>query len=158
MSADDILQDVFVKIHANIGQLHAAQKLSSWVFRITHNAIIDHYRQRKAVPLNYDEVAIVDDNMVTNDAAIQLSRSLRGMIAALPENYRKTFDLTVFQGQTQESAAVELGVSVSAVKSRVRRGRKLLKAMFEECCHIELDRRGTVIDYHPVQECRCCQP
>src|SRR5687768_2242255 len=46
-SAEDILQDVFVKMQSKIGQLHDASKLQGWLFLITRNAIIDHYRTRK---------------------------------------------------------------------------------------------------------------
>src|SRR5687768_14317897 len=46
-TADDILQDVFLKIQTRLGQLEDSSKLQSWIFFIARNAIIDHYRARK---------------------------------------------------------------------------------------------------------------
>ncbi|MBK9193209.1 MAG: hypothetical protein IPM77_17855 [Crocinitomicaceae bacterium] len=45
--AEDILQDVFVKIHLNLGKLKSESKLNSWLFQITRNAIIDFFQTNK---------------------------------------------------------------------------------------------------------------
>ena len=53
--------------------------------------------------------------------------------------------------------AERLGISISGAKSRVQRARAKLKAMMLECCHIDLDSRGSVIDYRPKgASCRLC--
>jgi DNA-directed RNA polymerase specialized sigma24 family protein len=53
---DDILQDVFAKIHAELGKLKEDERLEAWLFQITRRAIADHYRKRRSVALQ-DEVA-----------------------------------------------------------------------------------------------------
>jgi RNA polymerase sigma-70 factor (ECF subfamily) len=53
----------------------------------------------------------------------------------------------------QAEAARRLGVSVTALKSRIRRGRLELKAMLLQCCEFELSSGGRVLDYWPRQEC-----
>lgn len=45
--ADDILQDVFIKVHQNIERLRDEEKLESWLFRITRNAVFDYYKKEK---------------------------------------------------------------------------------------------------------------
>jgi len=155
MSADDVLQEVFLKIHAGIGKLRDVKKLQSWIFRIANNAVIDYYRERRQVhtPLPVDVAAMDDGEKMT--PAQQLSRGLKDMIDALPEKYRDPMKLYVFEGFTQAEIAARFDISLSGAKSRVQRGRKLLKEMFERCCHFEFDQRGVIIDYHPI-ECCCC--
>ena len=46
-NAEDILQEVFIKIHTKIDTIHKHQKIASWVYQITRNAIIDFYRKKK---------------------------------------------------------------------------------------------------------------
>ena len=65
--------------------------------------------------------------------------------------------LTHFGGMAQNRLAGELGLSFSGAKSRVQRARKMLKDMLLECCHLEFDRRGSIIGYESVEpECAAC--
>ena len=64
---------------------------------------------------------------------------------------------TELEGLTQKAAAERVGLSLSGMKSRVQRGRAQLRQRLLECCHIEFDRRGRVVEYE-VQECAACGP
>ncbi len=78
------------------------------------------------------------------------------MLEALPLMYREARVLTEFRGQTQRDAAASLGISVTALKSRVQRARGLLRGMLDNCCRFEFDRRGRVIDAFPRDGgCEC---
>jgi RNA polymerase sigma-70 factor (ECF subfamily) len=88
------------------------------------------------------------------DIEARLAASLRSMIDCLPEEYREALILTEFEGITQQELAQRLGLSLSGAKSRVQRGRKMLREMLLACCHFEFDRLGKVIDYYP--HCQCC--
>lgn len=156
-AAEDILQDVFVKIQAKIDQLKDPSKLQSWLFLLARNAIIDHYRARKdtteipeTLPAELPE---------RDDEADGLKASFRRMIDSLPEPYREAIRLTEFENLTQKQLAERLGISLSGAKSRVQRGREQLKEMLHECCTFEFDRRGKVIECEPRerQSCRECQ-
>lgn len=153
-NAADILQDVFLKIHANIERLNDETRLQAWIYQIARNTLIDHYRRHKVTAAIADEVADPEDGS-GNSAVLRISDSLKGMVQLLPKKYREAIWLTEFQGITQVALAKRLGISVSGAKSRVQRGRQLLKKMLLECCHFEFDRRGTIIDYHPIS-CDCC--
>lgn len=122
-SAEDILQDVFLKIHARIDTLRDQDRLQSWIWQIVRNALSDHYR------------------------------ALRPMVEALPDPYREALQLTEYQGLTQQELAQRAGISLSGAKSRVQRAREKLKALLLDCCHFELDRRGGIIDYHSHCPC-----
>jgi RNA polymerase sigma-70 factor (ECF subfamily) len=155
MIADDILQDVFLKIHSNIHTLKDSSKLQSWIYQITRNAIIDYYRSHR---MEYDlpEDLADTEELSSNESTKKLAGGLKDMIRLLPPKYGNALMLTEFEGLTQVELAQKLGLSVSGAKSRVQRGREMLKDMFYACCHFEFDRRRTVIDYHPVSCCTQC--
>ncbi|GMV34314.1 MAG: RNA polymerase sigma factor SigZ [Chloroflexi bacterium CFX1] len=154
-TADDILQDVYLKIHAKIGGLRAEDRLKSWVYQITRNAIIDYYR--RACPqdeLTESLASPLDDEP---DAVSQLASSVKGMLGCLDDKYREALELTELQGLSQVELATRLDITVSGAKSRVQRAREKLKEAFLDCCHFKFDRLGKVVDYHPNCE-KCADP
>lgn len=151
-SAEDILQDVFLKIHGRLGQLKDPAKLQGWLYLIARNAVIDFYRARQeTVPVPEDLMAEPEAEPLERE---ELKASFRRMIFSLAEPYREALVLTEFDGLSQKALAERLGISFSGAKSRVQRGRAQLKAMLHECCVFEFDRRGRVIDCRP----RCQTP
>lgn len=154
-SAEDILQEVFLKIHARIGTLRDEERLESWVFQIVRHAIADHRRAMRPQAALPDEIAAPDEEEDEETAARRLSGGLRGMLATLPGPYREALLLTEYAGLTQQELAGRAGISLSGAKSRVQRGRERLKKLLLDCCHIELDRRGGIIDFQP--HCACCE-
>lgn len=151
-TADDILQNVFIKIHTNLDALQDESKLQSWVYQITRNAIADHYRRAPATH-TLDE-AIPQNDAPDDETRAALTRSVREMVDCLPEEYRTALVLDTFEGLDQSEIAAQLGISVSGAKSRVQRARAKLRDMMFDCCHFEFDRRGGVINYYP--RARCC--
>ena len=69
------------------------------------------------------------------------------MLPSIPEKYRAAVELAEVEGLTQQQVGQRLGLSLSGAKSRVQRGRKILRNMLLGCCHLEFDRRGNVVDY-----------
>jgi RNA polymerase sigma-70 factor (ECF subfamily) len=69
------------------------------------------------------------------------------LLDELPHPYRQALRLAEFEGATQREVASRLELSLSGAKSRVQRARKMLRGILFECCRIELDRRGGVLDY-----------
>jgi len=150
-SAEDILQDVFLKIHTHIDTLHERENLPAWVYQITRNAIYDYYRARQVDALPQEMPYLPDDPF--DDIVAELVPCVRGMVESLPGNYRQALFLTEFEGMSQKELSEQLGLSFSGAKSRVQRAREKVKNMLLDCCHFELDRRGHIIDYQP----RCCR-
>lgn len=158
-AADDILQEVFLKIHARLETLKNETKIESWIYQITRNTIIDHYRnQESALSVEIPETLADDQNLLRNTSHQQIASGLYAMIDELPEKYRQALLLTKFEGMTQKELAERLGISVSGAKSRVQRGREKLKDLLMQCCHFEFDHYGAIIDYHPMTCCCCKQP
>ena len=141
--AEDVLQEVFVKIHRNLPALRAGERLEAWVWRITRNAIADHFRrQRPNEPLAEEIAPAVEEPANLPD----LTPCVRQFVSELAPAYREALALTEWQGLTQEQMAKRLGLSLSGAKSRVQRARTQLKGMLLDCCRLELDRRGNVVD------------
>jgi len=159
-TAEDILQDVYLKIHAKIDSLREEDRLESWIYQITRNAITDYYR--RARPQDELSELLPAPEAEGPDAMQQLAESVRGMLDCLPDKYRQAIALTDIEGLTQVEMARQLGLSVSGAKSRVQRAREKLREAFLDCCHFEFDRLGMVVDYHPrCEQCateRPCQP
>jgi RNA polymerase sigma-70 factor (ECF subfamily) len=152
-SAEDILQDVFVKIHTHIDMLRDGHKLQSWIYQITRNAVYDYYRDQR-ITAGIPETLDLPEESDENDVERMLALSLREMVDCLPDVYRQALILTEYEGLTQRELARRLGISFSGAKSRVQRARGKLREMLLECCHLEFDRRGRIIDYYP--KCACC--
>lgn len=152
--ADDILQEVFIRVHRHIEQLREPDRLVSWVFQITRHVLIDYYRtpgRRRELPggLAEDLEAMYSGTLGEPEAAagVELSGCLRPLIERLPAEYQQAITLVELEGLTQKQAADRLGLSVPGMKSRVQRGRKQLRMLLEECCVIELDNRKGVVDF-----------
>jgi RNA polymerase sigma-70 factor (ECF subfamily) len=154
-NADDILQDVFLKIHTHIDTLKDEQKLPAWMYQIARNAVLDHYRERAMTYELPDSPSDVEE--IYDDDVIQtLIPCIRAMIEDLPPMYREALILTEYEGMSQKELGEKLGLSFSGAKSRVQRAREKLKQMLLNCCHFEFDRLGRVIDYQPI--CSVCCP
>jgi len=151
-AAEDILQDVFLKVHLSVGMLRDESKLAPWLYQIARNAIVDHYRTRKTEPLDERSLAAEGENE-TDKASRSLAESLLAMIDELPPRYRDPLMLSEIEGLTQAQVADRLGLSLSGAKSRVQRGRHRLRERILDCCHVELDRFGGVLDYYELPVC-----
>jgi RNA polymerase sigma-70 factor (ECF subfamily) len=160
-SAEDILQEVMLRIHRHAGELEHSAAVGGWIHQIARNAIIDYYRSapvRRERPAGMDPVP--DDapapETVVADPRGELARCLAPLLERLPERYRQAVALTELDGLTQADAAVRLGLSTSGMKSRVQRARVQLRDLLADCCEIELDTRGGVTSYRPRRDpCDC---
>lgn len=161
---EDILQDVLRRVHQRVGTLKRADRLVSWLFQITRNAVADYYREparRREIPTDFTsetkaEMRAVHPNTEMDLAApgmdqatviAGLSACLRPMTQHLPARYRDALTQVDLEGVTQREAATRHGISISGMKSRVQRGRQILKRMLEECCQIHLGPAGGIDDY-----------
>jgi len=153
--SEDILQEVFIKILSKIGTLKESSKLQSWVYQITRNAIIDYIRKKKFQEL---EAEIKDIEDSTNENAMNEATGWIGKyVNDLPENYREAVVLYEMKGFSQKQIADQLGISYTNARSRVQRGRMLLKKNLTDCCSFNVDIYGNIIDYHRhPKECSKC--
>jgi RNA polymerase sigma-70 factor, ECF subfamily len=162
-TAEDLLQEVFLKIHQHIGGLKDARQLESWLYRLTRNTIIDYYRTEHPT-MSLDSVGdlALPEELPDDDIVSELLPSVRAMVYNLSPADRQALVLTEYHGLTQKEFGERLGLSISGAKSRVQRARERLKQELLDCCHFELDGRGHILDYQPRCDCcvesSCCAP
>jgi RNA polymerase sigma-70 factor (ECF subfamily) len=158
-TAEDLVQEVFVRVHRSAGELRDSERVAGWVFQIARNVVADHYRRGDGRPDRQNHAdaerhlgQAVDEgaDLEAEGAATQnrqLGLWLAATIQTLPGPYREALTLVELEGLTQRQAAQRLGLSHSGLKSRVQRGRAMLRRALVRCCDVELDRGGRVIDY-----------
>ncbi len=160
---DDVVGDVLVKLVRSREALEAASNLSAWILRVAANTVTDYYRTRssekaKRASLDHEYLLSMEKEGESSDTSTrEISGCLTPFIQNLPAAYAETLILTDIGGMKQSEAARQLNVSLSAVKSRVQRGRAKLKQALLRCCELELDRRGGIINYRPRGSC-CDRP
>ncbi len=154
-TAADLVQEVFVRVHQGLGELEDDRKLVAWVFRVARNTVADHFRTRRRLePLEHEPQA--DENEEESDLNDQVGSCLHAMLPSLPEKYREALELAEVEGLTQRAVGERLGLSLSGAKSRVQRGRELLRTTLLSCCHVDFDRRGNVTTFEREGGCTHC--
>jgi RNA polymerase sigma-70 factor, ECF subfamily len=152
-SVEDILQDVFLKIHTRIDTLHQQDRVASWIYQITRNAIADYYRAQRPMT-DMPETLAAPDALIDDDVVQELLPCVTAMVQELPNTYREALRLTEYEGLSQKALSEQLGISFSGAKSRVQRARAKIKEQLLACCHFQFDYAGRIIDYQP--HCACC--
>ena len=165
-AADDVAQEVLLRLHRSLGELRADERLDAFAYQIARNAVIDHYRshaREKEAPRPPEDLAVridareddavheLDDGSGRRD----LARCLEPIVRRLPEPYRDALTLTDLGDLTQAEAAERTGVSVPGMKSRVQRGRAQLREELTKCCSVALDARRGISDVERTGPCAC---
>ena len=138
--AEDVLQDTFLKAYSRLDQFQGNSKFYTWLMRIGVNEALMRLRRRKG-----NQTVSLDDDLETGDGSIpreipsegsdpeenygreELRESLDRAIDSLSESYRAVFLLRDVEGFSTEETGQMLGLSVSAVKSRLLRARLQLR-------------------------------
>jgi len=153
--ADDILQDVFIKLHANIDKLNDDTKIQPWIYQITRNAIVDHFRiikkQNPALHYFFED----SEENSRDDVMPEAMGDMVKIMSDLPPENCEALCLTELEGMSRKAYAEKVGITYTAAKSRVQRSRKMLRDMLMRCCHYQFDKYGTVLEISPAK-CCCC--
>lgn len=155
-TADDLTQETMLKVFRSREALRDGQRIEAWLYRIARTTLIDFYRrQRPAAELPANLAAELPEP--ADEVTEAMTRSLRIFLEELPVAYREPVRLAEFEGLPLAKIALRLDLSLTAVKSRVRRGRAMLKRKFQACCRLEFDRMGKIIGYErrKPQTCAC---
>ena len=141
--SEEILRSVLLKVYSNCEKVPSVTHLRGWLFQITRNALADYYREKGKVhslPETWDS----EEDPAT-PLYLSLEPLLPAMISILPKEYAVPLQLCDLDGLPQKEVAKQLGLSLTATKSRIQRAREKLKALFFECCYMELDGRGVPV-------------
>jgi RNA polymerase sigma-70 factor (ECF subfamily) len=143
--AEEITQDVLYKVFRKVGEFRGDAALSSWIYRITFNSAMSRLRsasyqraqdeQRELVPVEGDDTTLTSAQEVADWSNMadehllrsQLRRRLVRAVLALPVIYRAPVVLRDLQGLSTEEASAMLRVKDQTLKSRLHRGRLILR-------------------------------
>lgn len=142
--AEDLVQDTIVKAYRFFSSYEKGTNAKAWLFRILKNSYINNYRKKSKQPnqVDYDEVAtfyetIRAERTDTSDLEDRMFRDLidddiSNALEELPEDFRTVVLLCDVEGFTYEEIANMLDVPIGTIRSRLHRGRNLLKAQLME--------------------------
>ncbi len=157
--AEDLLHELFVRVHAERRNVRDADRVHGWIYRIAHNLVVDHHRRQARMPAKRvsteGEPSALEEEGEPS-ALEELTACIEPLVDALDEPYREALRWTDLGGMTQREAAVRAGISVSGMKSRVQRGRRQLRVLLMACCTLERNHRGQISGYE-VRERGCCE-
>lgn len=110
-AAEDIVSEVFLKVYQRLESYDGSRaSLSTWIYTITRNTVIDYYKKRKTQPLPFDEIAAVEDHAEIS-AGEELLESLATALEKLNELERDLIILYYYQGYTLKRIAEMMGMS-----------------------------------------------
>lgn len=143
--AEDIVQETLTRALAALDALRSPGSFEPWLYRIAANVIADSFRSTKPSEQLSEDLAAAQK---PDDPIAELAACLQPLIEDLPETYRTALMLADIERLPQKRVAERLGISFSGAKSRVQRGRRLLRERILACCEIEYGRSG-IVDYWP---------
>ncbi|KGB10164.1 RNA polymerase sigma factor, sigma-70 family protein [Enterobacteriaceae bacterium ATCC 29904] len=139
--AADLLQELFLRARAHSDSFCEMENPRAWLYRAARNLLIDEYRTTREF-VDLEEEAPQPD--VSHDAISTLDICLPETLQALPEDERWVIEESDLNRRPQQSLADELGITLTAFKSRLLRARKHLKERMTELCQIEADDASPV--------------
>jgi RNA polymerase sigma-70 factor (ECF subfamily) len=152
-AADDLTQETFVKVGRALARGTMPEHFRGWLYQIARNTTIDFLKEsRRFVPLEDSTIhreAGKSEDSDSGDAEFrkQLFSYALKVIETMPAEDRAALTLTELDGLSRDELAGELGISLTAAKSRVHRARAKLRKTVEECCRLVTDPYGRVVDW-----------
>lgn len=144
-TAEDLLQDVFLKALAALDRGARPDNLPAWLRTIAANTLSDHYRRGR--PTQALPTDLTDTGPTRSQAEREMAECLQPFIDGLPAIYREVMRAIVIEGKTGAQLSRELGLSSSAIKSRSARGRSMLREAIIDCCYVEAGASGEIEEY-----------
>jgi RNA polymerase sigma-70 factor (ECF subfamily) len=157
--AEDLCQEVFVKVERSLPSFRNEAQLSTWLYRIATNSFYDRLRspsfkqKNKEHPILLDENTVEDRDFTTQqqkpgiDQKVirdEMNTCIRGYIDQLPETYRTVLLLSEEEGFKNREIAEILQVSLDNVKIRLHRAKAKLKVSLQSNCDFYLDERSEI--------------
>jgi RNA polymerase sigma-70 factor, ECF subfamily len=156
--AEDVTQEVFLKVNASIDNFRGDSSLATWIYRIATNAAMDHLRKSSsdlpgqiASGHTDEDPLFCEEDMAEKGGVPLLDRQLirkemngciRGIVNGLPAKYRTVLVLSDLEELTNNEIAGVLGISLETVKIRLHRARGRLKKELEHHCSFYKDDRN----------------
>lgn len=132
--AQDVVQESLIRVKRGL-ERYQPGSLEGWLARIVTNVFLDEVRRRRRRPtdaLPDDPERVLPPSPGADEVSTQLSDDIQAALAALPDEFRVAVVLCDVADQSYEQIAASLGVPVGTVRSRLHRGRRMLRTMLSE--------------------------
>lgn len=132
--AQDLVQEALLRVRRGL-ERYEPRSLEGWLARIVTNVFLDEVRRRRRRPaaaLPDDPERVLPTSPAADEVSTSLSVEVQAALAALPEEFRVPVVLCDVADQSYEQIAETLGVPVGTVRSRLHRGRRMLRALLTE--------------------------
>lgn len=155
--AEDLTQETFIRVHANLSTFRGEASLRTWLYRIATNVSYDYFRRtstRQAKgALSLEETDVERKEVIAEapaspeqlTAQSDMSACVEGYIERLPPSYRAVLVLADLQGLKNSEIADVLQCSLETVKIRLHRARKTLRATLSAGCDFGHDERAVFV-------------
>ena len=138
-AAEELTQDVFVKVYRKLGQFRGDAKFSSWLYRIVYNEAIDHRRRLRFRSPHVGEETLrampsqgIDGDPHSSAARSRTSKAIKECLADLPDLYRSVLHSFYWLGMTVPEISDVLSAPEGTIKSYLHRGRARLGKLLSE--------------------------
>lgn len=158
--AEDLTQQVLLKICESLGEFRGEASLSTWIYRIATNAALDELRRARTKPVqalaraataagNDDDTGLpgawAETPIPSAETSVmrqEMSQCVRDFVERLPDNYRSVIVLSEIEGFTNSEIADILGISLDTVKIRLHRAREKLRQDLSTGCSFHRDEQN----------------
>lgn len=132
IDSEELLSQVMMKIYDNCEKLAGLRNTEAWLVTIARNTITDYFRKQQKFVFNEQALDLAEES--SEGLLNELEACVPSLINKLPEKYGLPLAAYELKGISQKQLALDYGMSESGLKSRVQRGRKMLKTLFQEYC------------------------
>ena len=139
-SALDLTQEIFIKVYNSLSRYRAEFKFSTWIYKIAHNAAVDHLRRtstrEQSLVLGTEsdsfELPIESAHLTPEQESERKERrgEIESVVRALPANYRELIILRHSQDLSYEEIVEVTGLPLGTVKNRLFRAREMMRQQF----------------------------
>lgn len=137
---EDLLQEVFIKTYRNLNSYNPKYKFSSWIYRITYNTCISHYRKHQknkemqTVKLTDKDISkLVSDDDIENEAIQEFDKKMvNDALAKLADNYRNAIVLKYIEEMDYAEISAVMQIPTGSVGSLINRGKAILKNYLQD--------------------------
>jgi len=153
--ADDLVQEVLLKLHQHLHQIKEPSKLLPWLFQVARHALADFYRTRpKLKQMDLDQLPGHDPRDRELNFNHEFSHCMLPMILQLPPIYADALRRVEVEGLSQKDYAAQAEISYSGAKSRLQRGRRMIQGAMQRCCQVQYDSYGNIVEgQFPKRSC-----
>ncbi|MCP3873708.1 MAG: sigma-70 family RNA polymerase sigma factor [Desulfobacteraceae bacterium] len=147
-TADDLVQETFIKVDKNLSKVKDKSRLSSWIYKIAYNLCMDYLRNNQTVLFKKTEQVTSQMTHIEigkNMERHQMGSCVRDKIEMLPDKLRSVLLLFDLEEFSHNEISQILDISCENAKTRLHRARKMLKEILERECSFEKDERDVLV-------------